>query len=278
VTEKAFYARREHFARVGSTNDVISGWLADGEPEVCIATADEQWAGRGREGRTWLAPAGTGLLLSLGFRPAWLPPDRVWQLAGVASLAMADAAEETAGLEPGTIRLKWPNDLVMDGDPPRKLAGVLGETAGLGGADPRAIIGVGINVGWRAQDFPPDLASTMTSLREASHRDVDGGTLLDRFLGGLAIRVSGLRSGDFPAAAWERRQITSGRLVDLVLPDERHRTVRALDVDPWSGGLVIEDGAAPGGRRTIFSGEILHARLAGPASAAEFEPRTAVGV
>ena len=64
-----FIARRERFAVVGSTNDVVREWLAGGTPEVCLAVADEQTAGRGREGRTWTAPAGGALLLSLGFRP-----------------------------------------------------------------------------------------------------------------------------------------------------------------------------------------------------------------
>ena len=75
--------RREQFDRVGSTNDVVRGWLAAGEPEVCLAVAGEQTAGRGRNGRTWSAPPGAALLLSLGFRPAWLAPDRVWRLAAI---------------------------------------------------------------------------------------------------------------------------------------------------------------------------------------------------
>ena len=112
-----FLARQEQFAVVGSTNDVVRGWLADGTPEVCLAVADEQTAGRGREGRTWVAPAGGALLLSLGFRPTWLAPDRVWRLAATVSLAMAEAAEHVAGLPERTIRLKWPNDLVVETPP-----------------------------------------------------------------------------------------------------------------------------------------------------------------
>src|SRR5215207_2646404 len=133
-------ARQERFAVVGSTNDVVRGWLADGTPEVCLAVADEQTAGRGRDGRTWVAPRGHALLLSLGFRPTWLPPERVWRLAAITSVAMAEAAESLAGVAAGSIRLKWPNDLVVgDGAGIRKLAGVLGETAGLGTADPCAV-------------------------------------------------------------------------------------------------------------------------------------------
>ncbi|HEV7603521.1 MAG TPA: hypothetical protein VGO15_01040, partial [Candidatus Limnocylindrales bacterium] len=108
-----FLSRRERFDRVGSTNDVVRDWLRDGTPEVCVAVAREQSAGRGREDRRWVAPAGAALLLSLGFRPTWLAPDRTWRLAAIVSLAMAAAAEETLGLPDGTIRLKWPNDLVV---------------------------------------------------------------------------------------------------------------------------------------------------------------------
>ena len=98
-----FLARQEQFAVVGSTNDVVRDWLAAGTPEVCLAVADEQTSGRGREGRTWIAPAGGALLLSLGFRPTWLAPDRVWRLAASASLAMAEAAEHVAGLPERTM-------------------------------------------------------------------------------------------------------------------------------------------------------------------------------
>ena len=78
--------------------------------------ADEQTAGRGRAGRRWVAPAGGALLLSVGFRPTWLEPERAWRLAAVVSLAMAEAAESIAGLPGGRVRLKWPNDLVIEGD------------------------------------------------------------------------------------------------------------------------------------------------------------------
>ncbi len=182
-----FLARQEQFAVVGSTNDVVRDWLAAGTPEVCLAVAVEQTAGRGREGRTWVAPAGGALLLSLGFRPSWLAPDRVWRLAATASLAMAEAAEHVAGLPEGTIRLKWPNDLVVESnDGVRKLAGVLGETDGLGGPDPRAIIGLGLNTDWAPANFPPALAGSMTSLCEVSpSHPIDHDALLDAFLGRL---------------------------------------------------------------------------------------------
>ena len=76
VADGSFLTRQERFTTVGSTNDVVRGWLDQGTPEVCLAVADEQTAGRGRDGRTWTAPPGAGLLCSVGFRPTWLAPDR----------------------------------------------------------------------------------------------------------------------------------------------------------------------------------------------------------
>jgi BirA family biotin operon repressor/biotin-[acetyl-CoA-carboxylase] ligase len=266
TVEAPFIARQERFAVVASTNDVVRGWLAAGEPEVCLAVADEQSAGRGREQRTWTAPAGRALLLSLGFRPTWLAPERVWRLAGTVSLAMADAAEEVAFLPDRAIRLKWPNDLVVeDSASPgtvRKLAGVLGETDGLGTDDPRAVVGIGINADWPATEFPPDLADSMTSLREASGgRPIDLALLLDAFTARLEVRIEALRAGRFDVADYVDRQLTNGRLVRLHGHDGLSQTVRALRVDPVSGALVVEDAAASGGERQVVSGEIRHLRL-----------------
>lgn len=261
MIETPLLARQERFAIVGSTNDVVRGWLADGVPEVCLAVAAEQTDGRGREGRKWTAPAGHALLLSLGFRPTWLAPDQVWRLAAVVSLAMAEAGEVVAGLAPGSIRLKWPNDLAMDVDGAvLKLAGVLGETEGLGSADPRAVVGIGINTDWPAEEFPAELAGTMTSLRAAGARGISDDELLEVFLASLEPRIAALRGGEFGAGEWADRQLTNGRLVLLIGHDGREEGVRALGVDPESGALLV--GSPVGHRRAVISGEIQHLRLA----------------
>jgi BirA family transcriptional regulator, biotin operon repressor / biotin---[acetyl-CoA-carboxylase] ligase len=264
VVASSFLARREQFASVGSTNDVVRSWLDEGVPEVCLAVADEQTAGRGRDGRTWTAPPGAGLLLSVGFRPRWLEPERTWRLAAIVALAMADAAEACAGLPARAIRLKWPNDLVLedrDGTV-RKLAGLLGETVGLGGDDPRAIVGLGLNAEWARADFPPEIAVRMTSLREAAGRSVDTPALLEAFVAGLEIRTSDLQAGRFDVAGWVARQLTNGRAVRLETPDGRSSVVRALGVDDLTGGLVVEDPTAADGQRTVLTGEIIHLRVA----------------
>jgi BirA family biotin operon repressor/biotin-[acetyl-CoA-carboxylase] ligase len=258
-------ARAERFDSVGSTNDIVAGWLADGTPEVCLAVADEQTAGRGRNGRSWTAPRGAALLASLGFRPAYVDPQAQWRLAAIASLAMAKAAEQVAQLPEGTIHLKWPNDLVVFGRDGhvRKLAGVLGETHGAGTDDPTAVIGVGVNVDWDPALFPPELAAEMTSLRElAPGIHATAANLLELFTMRLGPLVDMLRSGAFPSEAWRGRQLTSGTVVRLERPDGTSETVKAVDVDPASGALVIESLLGERPPRAITVGEIRHLRLA----------------
>lgn len=279
-------SRLERLGAVGSTNDTVRDWLADGQPEVCVAVADEQTAGRGREGRVWTAPPGAGLLLSCGFRPSWLAPERVWRLGATVALAMCDAAEEAAGLPVGSVRLKWPNDLVVETAGPnallagvvseaaaaarlasplelRKVAGVLGESRGLGTGDPQAVVGIGVNADWAAADFPAELAPTMTSLREASGgRPIDREALLDAFLGYLGTRLDALRAGYFDLATWASRQTLTGRLVRLdgYAPAGGDELL-VEGVDGATGALVVAP-AAGGEMRLVHAGEVVHARLA----------------
>jgi len=272
----AFFSRQERFESVGSTNDVVRGWLAGGVSEVCLAVADEQTAGRGRAGRAWLAPSGAALLLSLGFRPSWIAPDRAWRIPATVTLAMADAAEEAAGLKDRSVRLKWPNDLVVEDDPVaggpeaglRKLGGVLSEATGLDGDDPRLVVGIGVNADWAVADFPPELVTAMTSLRETSGgRPVDLVRLLDAFTLRLEPRIEALRDGWFDVADWVERQATTGRDVRVDGPNAEAIVGRALGVDALSGGLVLADDAAAGGERTILVGDVSRVRLANQAEA-----------
>jgi BirA family transcriptional regulator, biotin operon repressor / biotin---[acetyl-CoA-carboxylase] ligase len=283
----AMYSRLERFGATGSTNDLVRDWLAQGVGEVCVAVADEQTTGRGRHGRSWQAPAGAALLLTTGFRPIWLAAERIWRLGATVALAMADAAEDAAGLPVGAIRLKWPNDLVIETSGPgallvgdltadaararlaaplelRKLAGVLGESEGLGTGDPRVVVGIGTNADWAAADFPPELATTMTSLREASAgRPIDREALLRAFLDRLEGRIEALRAGYFDVADWAGRQATTGRRVVLEPVDgAAPQPVLAVGVDGATGALLVEDGGDRGRDRHVLAGEVVRVRLA----------------
>lgn len=259
-------ARIEWFDVVGSTNDIVADWLRAGTDEVCVVIADEQLAGRGRNGRTWSAPSGASLLASVGFRPTWLEPPQAWRLGAIMSLAMAEAAEQAARLAAGTVRLKWPNDLVIVDATggALKIAGVLGETEGLGTALAQAVIGIGINVDWARSSFPAEFASGMTSLSEAAGgRTVGREALAEAFLRNLEPLVEDLRAGTFAADAWRARQLTNGMPVRLEWPDGAVEIVTAVDVDPESGALLIRPVGESGTGRPVLVGEIRHLRFGG---------------
>lgn len=129
---------RLHFRLTDSTNARARELAARGAPHGTIVTAGEQSAGRGRQGRTWVAPPGRALLCSIVLREA---PKLLPLVAGV---AVAETAGEGA-------RLKWPNDVLVDG---RKVAGILVEGRPQEGW---AVLGIGLNVALRDQDFPREL-------------------------------------------------------------------------------------------------------------------------
>jgi BirA family transcriptional regulator, biotin operon repressor / biotin---[acetyl-CoA-carboxylase] ligase len=157
MTEKGTTARfgtpHRHLRRTGSTNTVARELAAAGAPHGTLVTAAEQTAGRGRQGRTWTAPADAALLYSAVLRPLG-PHHAVLPLA--VALAVCEACEE---LRPGVeCKVKWPNDVHLDG---RKLAGILIEARP---QDDWAVVGVGLNLTIAAEDFPEELRGRATSL------------------------------------------------------------------------------------------------------------------
>jgi len=126
--------------------------LGDEDPEGAVVVADQQTEGRGRLGRSWVAPAGRAILSSTLLRPA--PPVPVWpELSVVAGDAVAAAVREQTGLPAALGR---PNDVLVAG---RKLAGVLAEARG-----GLVVLGIGVNVNQRADELPTDTPKPPTSL------------------------------------------------------------------------------------------------------------------
>jgi BirA family biotin operon repressor/biotin-[acetyl-CoA-carboxylase] ligase len=155
---------RRHLRVTTSTNDRARALAAAGAPHGTIVTAGAQTAGRGRQGRTWTAPAGSSLLLSLIVRDFdGLLPLR----AGLAVAALAGPAA----------RVKWPNDVLVDG---RKVAGILAEGRPQEGW---AVLGIGLNAALKLEDLPPDLRATAATLGR-SPGDIDA--VLAELLDGLA--------------------------------------------------------------------------------------------
>ncbi|HRT04156.1 MAG TPA: biotin--[acetyl-CoA-carboxylase] ligase [Kiritimatiellia bacterium] len=159
---------RRWLAETASTNDVARDWALAGAPDGALVVATHQTRGRGRRERTWDSPAGTGLYASFVLRPDW-PADQAPNLAIVAGMA-AFRALERAGV--ANLRIKWPNDVLANG---KKICGVLVEPRLGAGRIDFAVVGIGINVGQGAGDFPPDLRLPATSCRlENAPISVDG--------------------------------------------------------------------------------------------------------
>ena len=140
------------------------------DPEGAVAVAEEQSEGRGRLGRSWHAPAGTSILVSILLRPPIDPP-RLPELSLVTGGAVAEAIAETTGLDPA---IKFPNDVLLGG---KKVAGILAESS-----EGRVVLGIGVNANQTADQLPGDAAIEPTSLRLATGREIDRGELLAAIL------------------------------------------------------------------------------------------------
>jgi len=220
---------------VASTNDCVMAAGRDGAREGLAIIADRQTAGRGRLGRPWASPAGVGLYTSILLRPT-LPANQAPLLTLVAALSVSEAIESIAGISP---RLKWPNDLLIDG---KKVAGILTETASMDGRLSYVVVGIGINVRHDAQDLSVDLRATATSLRLATGREVSRDELaaeiynrLDWWYGEFSAR-----SLENILARGRERSATLGSSVDVLTGDERWSGL-AVDLDS-DGALLVRDG------------------------------------
>jgi BirA family biotin operon repressor/biotin-[acetyl-CoA-carboxylase] ligase len=237
----------EHLPTTGSTNDRLKDAARAGAAEWTVVVADRQTAGRGREGHSWTSPAGN-LHLSVLLRPAFEP---ITVLSLAAGLAVAEALEGM-GVR---ARLKWPNDVEVEG---KKLAGVLAESAAAPGGAEWVVVGIGVNL-----DPEEELPEAATSVRDLGL----GGGAADRadlaaaVLARLAVWYDALRREEACAvlSAWRERALpwwdrpVEAKSGDLVL----RGVARGLDD---RGALVLE--LPDGSRRTVVSGDVREIRLA----------------
>jgi BirA family transcriptional regulator, biotin operon repressor / biotin---[acetyl-CoA-carboxylase] ligase len=246
------------YERVSSTNDLAKERARAGDAEGLVILADEQIAGRGRQGRAWAAPPGSGLLMSLLLRPAWLSPADMFALTMLAGAALCEAVEQVA---PVPVALKWPNDLLLPegpGAPPatHKAAGILCECELAADQVAWVVIGMGVNVSWApvGEVDGRDLAQVGTSLSAAAGAPISRGALLGALLARLDARYRALRQGrrEELFAVWRGRLATLGRPAVVRLPHGELRGI-AVDVEP-SGALLLRD--ERGVVHTILAGDV----------------------
>jgi BirA family biotin operon repressor/biotin-[acetyl-CoA-carboxylase] ligase len=211
--------------------------------------AEAQTAGRGRRGRTWVSPPRRNLYFSAVLRPD-LPPARAPELTLVASLAVCDALRH-AGVAAG---IKWPNDVLAS---ERKIAGILTELAAEADRVHWVVIGVGVNVNARAEDFPEDLRGEATSVLlergEPAPRALFAAACLSELEGWIDRHAE---EGFGPVReAWRARSVTLGREVTASVQG-REVVGTAEDIDD-SGALLVR---GRGGVERITAGDIVHLR------------------
>lgn len=234
----------DHVESTGSTNADLAARARTGERPGTVLVAGHQAAGRGRRHRAWATPPGSGLaisaLVALPERWTWLP-----LLAG---LGVVEGLRACAGV---TARLKWPNDVLVEG---RKICGILAERVE-GPGDPVCVLGLGINVGLAEADLP---VPTATSLALLGLPAVPPRTEVAlTVLAGLAATLDRWSTDpDGTAAAYRAVCDTVGRTVGVELADDRTIQGRATGVDA-DGRLRV---LTADGTLLVSAGDVVHLR------------------
>lgn len=255
-----FAALLRYFDTVGSTNDVAARLADAGAPHGTTVVAAAQHHGRGRMGRAWFSPPGSGLYVSVLLRPPGsgetphppavpgamdvAPASSVTLTAGV---AIAEAITRVSGLP---VQVKWPNDILVDR---RKLCGILAEAAAGAKRLESIVLGFGVNL--RAASYPPDLAGRATSIEEELGRPVDADVLLAEILAEFAESLSAAAAKGFDAMLARWRALSpssSGAPVEILAGDGRWETARTAGIDP-DGALLVR---RAGTLHRVIAGEV----------------------
>lgn len=231
-----------------STNERALELLATGAPEGSMVVADHQTTGRGRRGRSWESPPGSGLLFSLVLRPD--TSEALEILTTALGVATAEAIEQATGVAAG---LKWPNDVTVGG---RKLAGILVESRLSGGTIEGAVAGMGVNVTWPSTDFDDD-GLNATSIAALAARDATIAVPDRAVLLGAVVKRFELLYDDLTVAetrndvvkrASDRSEVL-GRDISVRFADGSSVEGRALDLTA-TGALRLE---TPGGAIKVLN-------------------------
>lgn len=244
-----------------STNDELVKRAADGTgswPSFSVVVTDDQTAGRGRLGRSWTAPAGTSLAISVLVRPGpTFPLDSLGWLPLAAGLAMSRAVNNALG-SLATATVKWPNDVLVDGS---KISGVLSE---LVSAETGAVvIGAGVNLTIADEDLP---VPTATSLAIEGVPDPEADRVLADYLIELRSLVESLLDarGDAAASGLQKAVTEScstiGATVKIELPGGNILTGIARGIDS-SGRIVVQADGSPD-LTPVSAGDVTHLRTA----------------
>ncbi len=236
-----------HFDIIDSTNTKAKELGAKGAPHGTVLIADQQTGGRGRLGRSFHSPPGSGIYLSVILRPQ-CHASELMHLTCATGTAMCDAVEAACGIRPG---IKWTNDLVLE---KKKLGGILTELSlNSTGNVNFAVVGIGINCTQQPSDFPEDIRAIATSLKMAAAIPIDR----SRVIGAMLVSLEKMSQILFTQKAQIMAQyrsdcITVGQEIS-VIAGENVRYGTALSVDE-EGALVVQ--FSDGHTEAVSSGEV----------------------
>lgn len=229
-----------------STNTIARDKANSGAPEGCVVMANEQTAGRGRRGRSFYAPSGTGIYISLLLRPKNYPAKQAVRITTAAAVAVCEAIETVSGEE---ARIKWVNDVFVRG---KKVCGILTEASfGLENAMVEyAVLGIGLNVYVPKGGFPKDIEQVAGAVFETPHDDVKN-RLAAEFLNRFMAYYATLDKPEH-VEKYRTRNLAIGREISVISANGT-RSAKALGVDDECRLLVKYDN---GEEESLFSGEI----------------------
>lgn len=220
-------SRVYYYETLASTQQLAYELAKDGAPSGTVVIAEQQTGGRGRLGRPWHSPPGTGIWLSLLLRPT-VALAHLSQLTLVTAVALVDAIR--AGfrpddrLSPEAVRIKWPNDIyVLQNGGRKKICGILTEVHAEMDRVHTCVIGIGLNVNQAAEDFPPEIRDKATSLALATGRRWHRVSLAARILEQFEIWYETFVQQGFSAVreAWQERALPIGTPIQVQFLGQR---------------------------------------------------------
>ena len=236
-----------YYDSIGSTNSKAKELAELGKEHGTVVISEEQTAGRGRLGRSWVSPKYKGIWMSMILRPNIIT-ENISQIT-----LLGAAAVQKAIMKMGiNTKIKWPNDIVLNG---RKICGILTEMSGEVDHINYLVMGIGINVNFEEEDFPEELKDIATSLTLESGKYIDRKILISNVLNTFEVLYNDfVKNGDIAETIdiCRKNSILIGKEIQLVNRG-KVTTAKAIDISD-QGELVIEN--CHGSIENIVSGEV----------------------